>query len=176
MDISGNFNMTNHIDTLVNVVRIKPFAIGMAAEEPKSTSMCTHCGDFPLPMLDGSISTHICTSMHLRLTPSYCMRPSVKPARVYCLNGFKQDCLMSRMGQSLSSIIRAQRSSCCHCKSVIGFIILPFWVQGGFHSFVKFILDLHRDINLLPYYWRCWRWWCIFGFRWGFAFAHNISN
>ena len=46
--------MTNRLSDLVNVVPIKPFSISMAAKEDKSTSMCTHGGDFPLPMLDGS--------------------------------------------------------------------------------------------------------------------------
>jgi hypothetical protein len=54
IDTGGNFNMTNRLDSLVNVVRIKPFSIGMAAQEDKSSSTCTHRGDFPLPMLDGS--------------------------------------------------------------------------------------------------------------------------
>jgi hypothetical protein len=55
VDSGGNFNMTNSLDFLVNVVAIKPFDIGMAAQEKRSTSRCTHRGDFPLPMLDGSI-------------------------------------------------------------------------------------------------------------------------
>jgi hypothetical protein len=46
--------MTNSLDLLVNVVAIKPFDIGMAAQESRSTSRCTHRGDFP-PMLDGSV-------------------------------------------------------------------------------------------------------------------------
>ena len=54
IDTGGNFNMTNRLSDLVNVVPIKPFTIGMAAKEDKSTSVCTHRGDFPLPMLDGS--------------------------------------------------------------------------------------------------------------------------
>jgi len=36
-------------------VNIKPFPIGMAAKETESTSTCTHRGDFPLQMKDGSI-------------------------------------------------------------------------------------------------------------------------
>jgi hypothetical protein len=55
IDTGGNFNMTNRLDSMVNVHRIKPFNIGMAAKEEKSTSQCTHKGDFPIPMLDGSI-------------------------------------------------------------------------------------------------------------------------
>jgi hypothetical protein len=55
IDTGGNFNMTNRLDILVNVIRIKPFTIGMAAKEDKSTSVCTHCGNFPIPMLDESI-------------------------------------------------------------------------------------------------------------------------
>ena len=46
--------MTNNLGNLVNVVKIKPFTIGMAVKESNSTSQCTHCGDFPLTMLDGS--------------------------------------------------------------------------------------------------------------------------
>jgi hypothetical protein len=35
-------------------VNIKPFSIGMTAKETQSTSQCTHHGDLPLTMLDGS--------------------------------------------------------------------------------------------------------------------------
>jgi hypothetical protein len=38
IDTGGNFNMTNCLDLLVNVVAIKPFDIGMAAQEARSTS------------------------------------------------------------------------------------------------------------------------------------------
>jgi hypothetical protein len=55
VDSGGNFNMTNDLSLLLNVVAIRPFSIGMAAQESKSSSMCTHRGDFPLPMNDGSI-------------------------------------------------------------------------------------------------------------------------
>jgi hypothetical protein len=55
IDTGGNFNMTNDLSLLVNVVAIKPFPISMAAKETESTSKCTHRGDFPLPMNDGSI-------------------------------------------------------------------------------------------------------------------------
>jgi hypothetical protein len=55
IDSGGNFNMTNPLDSMLNVHRIKPFPIGMAAKEDKSTSKCTHKEDFPIPMLDGSI-------------------------------------------------------------------------------------------------------------------------
>jgi hypothetical protein len=54
IDTGGNFNMTNKLDHLVNIIRIKPFNVSMAAKEEKSTSFCTHRGDFPIPMLDGS--------------------------------------------------------------------------------------------------------------------------
>jgi hypothetical protein len=55
IDTGGNFNMTNSLNTLVNVRRIKPFSIGMAAQESKSSSMCTHRGDFLIPMKDVTI-------------------------------------------------------------------------------------------------------------------------
>jgi hypothetical protein len=55
VDSGGNFNMTNDLGLLLNVVAIKPFSIGMAAQESRSSSMCTHRGDFPLLMMDGSI-------------------------------------------------------------------------------------------------------------------------
>jgi hypothetical protein len=55
VDTGGNFNMTNSLSHLVNVVAIKPFDIGMAAQESRSTSRCTHRGDFPLRMIDGSV-------------------------------------------------------------------------------------------------------------------------
>jgi hypothetical protein len=48
VDSGGNFSMTNRLDTLLNVVAIKPFSIGMAAQESRSSSFCTHRGDFPL--------------------------------------------------------------------------------------------------------------------------------
>jgi hypothetical protein len=54
VDSGGNFNMTNRLDTLLNVIAIKPFSIGMAAQESKSSSFCTHRGDFPIMMCDGS--------------------------------------------------------------------------------------------------------------------------
>jgi hypothetical protein len=47
--------MTNNLDLLVNVVAIKPFDIGMAVSDTRSTSKCTHRGDFPLSMIDGSV-------------------------------------------------------------------------------------------------------------------------
>jgi hypothetical protein len=55
VDSGGNFSMTNRLDTLLNVVAIKPFSIGMAAQESRSSSFCTHRGDFPLVMCDGSV-------------------------------------------------------------------------------------------------------------------------
>jgi hypothetical protein len=55
VDSGGIFNMTNRLDALLNVVAIKPFSIGMAAQESHSSSFCTHCGDFPIRMCDGSI-------------------------------------------------------------------------------------------------------------------------
>jgi hypothetical protein len=54
IDTGGNFNMTNDLSSLINVIKIKPFTIGMAANESNSTLQCTHRGDFPIPMLDGS--------------------------------------------------------------------------------------------------------------------------
>jgi hypothetical protein len=38
VDSGGNFSMTNRLDHLLNVVAIKPFSIGMAAQESKSSS------------------------------------------------------------------------------------------------------------------------------------------
>ena len=55
VDTGGNFNMTNRRNLLVNVTAVKPFSIGMAAKESESTSFCTHRGDFPIQMLDGSV-------------------------------------------------------------------------------------------------------------------------
>jgi hypothetical protein len=54
VDSGGNFSMTNRLDILLNVVAIKPFSIGMAAQESKSSSFCTHRGEFPIQMCDGS--------------------------------------------------------------------------------------------------------------------------
>jgi hypothetical protein len=50
IDTEGNFNMTNDLSSMINVIKIKPFNIGMAAKESNSTSQCTHRGDFPIPM------------------------------------------------------------------------------------------------------------------------------
>jgi hypothetical protein len=55
VDSGGNFSMTNRLSTLLNVVTIKPFSIGMAAQESRSSSFCTHWGDFPIKMCDGSM-------------------------------------------------------------------------------------------------------------------------
>jgi hypothetical protein len=55
VDSGGNFSMTNRLDALLNVVAIKPFSIGMAAQEAKSSFFCTHRGDFPIKMCDGSV-------------------------------------------------------------------------------------------------------------------------
>ena len=55
VDTGGNFNMRNDISMLVNVQQITPFGISMAATQDKSTPSCTHCGDFAIPMLDGSV-------------------------------------------------------------------------------------------------------------------------
>jgi hypothetical protein len=55
IDTGGNFNMTNRLSDLVNVVPIKPFSIGMTAKEDKSTSMCTHRASF---WLQGLCQTH----------------------------------------------------------------------------------------------------------------------
>jgi hypothetical protein len=54
VDSGGNFSMTNDLGLLLNVVAIRPFSIGMAAQESNSSSVCTHRDDFPLPMNDGS--------------------------------------------------------------------------------------------------------------------------
>eukprot|EP00804_Cyclotella_cryptica_P010127 CCRYP_018496-RA/>CCRYP_018496-RA protein AED:0.47 eAED:0.44 QI:0/0/0/1/0.5/0.66/3/0/481 len=40
---------------LINVQPITPFGISTAATPEKSAPTCTHCGDFPIPMLDGSV-------------------------------------------------------------------------------------------------------------------------
>jgi hypothetical protein len=42
IDTGGNFCMTNDLNVLVNVQRIAPFAISMAATQNKSDSQCTH--------------------------------------------------------------------------------------------------------------------------------------
>jgi hypothetical protein len=55
VDTGGNFNMCNNLDMLVNVQPITPFGISMAASPDKSAPTCTHRGDFPIPMLDGSV-------------------------------------------------------------------------------------------------------------------------
>ena len=55
VDTGGNFNMCNDISLLVNVQQITQFGISMAAAHDKSNPTCTHCGDFPIPMLDGSV-------------------------------------------------------------------------------------------------------------------------
>jgi hypothetical protein len=55
VDTGGNFNMCNDLSMLVNVQRITPFGISMAASQDKSAPTCTHCGDFPIPMLGGSV-------------------------------------------------------------------------------------------------------------------------
>ena len=55
VDSGGNFNMCNDLSMMVNVQPITPFGISMAAAEEKSEPTCTHCGDFPIPMLDGSV-------------------------------------------------------------------------------------------------------------------------
>ena len=55
IDTGGNFNMCNDLNMLVNVQTITPFGISMAASPDKTSPTCTHCGDFPIPMLDGSV-------------------------------------------------------------------------------------------------------------------------
>eukprot|EP00804_Cyclotella_cryptica_P016939 CCRYP_001875-RA/>CCRYP_001875-RA protein AED:0.38 eAED:0.38 QI:0/0/0/1/0/0/3/0/857 len=55
VDSGRNFNMCNDITMLINVHPITPFGISMAATPDKSVPTCTHCGDFPIPMLDGSV-------------------------------------------------------------------------------------------------------------------------
>ena len=55
IDTGGNFNMCNDMSMLVNVQEITPFGISMAASHTKSAPTCTHCGNFPIPMLDGSV-------------------------------------------------------------------------------------------------------------------------
>ena len=54
IDTGGNFNMTNRVDSLQNVTAVRPFSVDMAAKETASTSKCTHRGEFPLKMNDGS--------------------------------------------------------------------------------------------------------------------------
>jgi hypothetical protein len=90
IDTGGNFNMSNNLDHLVNMVQIKPFSIGMAAKEDKSTSMCTHRGDFPIPMLDGSV---FYTPMYYNAQASN----SILSPEAIC---YASDGLLSRWSQS----------------------------------------------------------------------------
>jgi hypothetical protein len=62
--------MCNNLDILVNVRPIQPFHINMAAIDKNSSSICTHCGDFPLPMLDGSV---FYTPMYYNPSASECL-------------------------------------------------------------------------------------------------------
>jgi hypothetical protein len=55
IDTGGNFCMCNDLRMLVNVQSITPFGIGMAAVQDKTAPTCTHRGDFPIPMTDGSV-------------------------------------------------------------------------------------------------------------------------
>ena len=55
IDSGGIFNMCNDLSLLVNVRAIRPFGVTMAASTSQSSTTCTHCGDFALPMLDGSV-------------------------------------------------------------------------------------------------------------------------
>jgi hypothetical protein len=66
--------MTNKLDHLVNIVRIKPFTVSMAAKEDKSTAQCTHRGDFPIPMLTARRSIRQCITMNVHPIPSYCQK------------------------------------------------------------------------------------------------------
>ena len=51
----GNFSMCNGLRMLVNVQPITLFGINMVATQDKTAPICTHCGDFPIPMVDGSV-------------------------------------------------------------------------------------------------------------------------
>jgi hypothetical protein len=55
VDTGGNFCMCNDLTILVNVQPIAPFGISMAAVQDKTAPTCTHRGDFPIPMKDGSV-------------------------------------------------------------------------------------------------------------------------
>lgn len=70
VDSGANFSMCNNLSCLVNVVPIQPFTINMAAIEGNSTSKCTHRGDFPLPMVDGSV---FYTPMYFNSSASDCL-------------------------------------------------------------------------------------------------------
>ncbi len=70
IDTGGNFCMCNDLNMLVNVFPITPFGISMAASQEKSEPMCTHRGDFPIPMVDGS--TYY-TPMYYNPTASDCI-------------------------------------------------------------------------------------------------------
>lgn len=54
VDTGANFCMCNNLNMLVNVEAISPFGISMAATQQKSSPTCTHRGEFPIPMIDGS--------------------------------------------------------------------------------------------------------------------------
>ena len=70
IDTGGNFCMCNDLTMLVNVFPITPFGISMAATQDKSEPTCTHRGDFPLPMADGSVYY---TPMYYNPTASDCI-------------------------------------------------------------------------------------------------------
>jgi hypothetical protein len=55
VDTGGNFCMCNDRSKLMNVQPIAPFGINMAAVQEKIAPTCTHRGDFPIPMLEGSV-------------------------------------------------------------------------------------------------------------------------
>ena len=65
VDSGGNFCMCNDLSMLVNVQPIKPFGISMAATQQKTEPMCTHRGEFAIPMIDGSV---FYTRMYFNLT------------------------------------------------------------------------------------------------------------
>jgi hypothetical protein len=70
VDTGGNFCMCNNLDMLVNIEPIRPFGISMAATQEKTTPTCTHRGEFPIPMLDGSV---LYTPMFYNPTASDCI-------------------------------------------------------------------------------------------------------
>jgi hypothetical protein len=70
VDSGGNFCMCNNLDMLVNIEAIQPFGISMAATHEKTSPTCTHRGEFPIPMLDGSV---LYTPMFYNPTASDCI-------------------------------------------------------------------------------------------------------
>lgn len=65
-DQGANICMTPYLHLLTNIVKITPFAVGVAVElssfpnKEDSTSMCTMKGDLMLPLVDGSYHAQEC--------------------------------------------------------------------------------------------------------------------